>query len=459
MSTIGEVLQYFQKQKINYSVVKYAGDQECQYRIDTRLLCDTQGLVISAYPKDSNIDLNAIRKITHRKLDFATQECIARYSQTLGTTSVPPLGVLWNIPTLVESCLFSWPFLEFIVDGEHVVRVDAQYFSSLFPGKKGFAFAHRQKVDNSVGESDDMATHHLLSDVDTTRDSNQLFAETEVLSQLKQVKSLPVMPGIVHQLLRLLGNDEAGIDELVEIVEQDQALSARIVSLARSAHYSFQGDVNSVFDAIYRVIGYDDSVNVALAMLFSHQFHAPHEGRVGVKAIWESSLSEAIVSRYIALHTPLRKRVTAGMSFLAGLLHSIGYLTLAHLFPREYSVLNHIVSGMPETPLPELEDGLMGIRPEQVTVHVLQAWNLPQACIAVCESSDIPVTSENIAYLHCFRLARFVCANLRKDFSEVPVSVREILQSYDMDLDTLMQAIVKDNVAAEVPFLTEIMLG
>ncbi|QYU68447.1 HDOD domain-containing protein [Leptolyngbya sp. 15MV] len=52
---------------------------------------------------------------------------------------------------------------------------------------------------------------------------------------LRQVESLPTLPTIATRLLSISSLDDADLDQLVEIIESDPTLTARLLGLCRSA--------------------------------------------------------------------------------------------------------------------------------------------------------------------------------------------------------------------------------
>jgi HD-like signal output (HDOD) protein len=462
MSVVKKVLRYLDSQGISYSVGKAESNQTSVYRVETALLKDAQGVVLATYPASQGIDLSAIRQITHRKLGFAEQQDITTTLTDIEFPYILPLGSVWGLQTLVEKALFSWPCIEFNLNNEHFLHIDASNYSRLFPGRRGFKFAHDSECEDAKMNSSKVSqeqVNDLLNDADGSKGISQLFNQENVITRIETAKALPVMPGIVHQLLRLLGNEDANISDLVEIIEQDQALVARVISLSRSVHYAYHGNIANVFDAVYRVIGYEDTLRIALAMIFSRQLQGPLEGRVGLKELWVEAMTVAMASRYIALKSNLGQHLNPGVMYVAALLHNIGYLALAHLFPREYAIFNRMVTTMSDTRLSDLESGMLEISPLSLSSRVLDYWNMPGEAIAV---ATVAYTQEKVpdfqAYCDCYSIAR----NLMFDHGDdviYPQYVKDIASRYGLDLEKLLEGIVEEKVAAEIPFVVDLMLA
>lgn len=462
MSIVNTVLQYLDSQNIKYSIGRTEARNSSAFRVETVLLKDALGMILVTFPANYGVDLAALGQITHRKLAFAEKKDIQTQLKGIDFPYVLPIGGIWNLQTLVEKRLFSWPHIEFCLNSDYYIRIDAMSYSRLFSSHKGFQFAHNSSEERELSSDDKLSNKQvkdLLNDAEGSKGISQLFNEQNVISKIENTKALPVMPGIVHQLLRLLGNSDANINDLVEIIEQDPALVARIISLSRAAHYAYHGNITTVFDAVYRVIGYEDAIRVALAMIFSRQLQGPLDGRVGLKALWVEAMTIAMAARHIAIKSTMSQYLNPGVMYVAGLLQNIGYLALAHLFPREYAIFNRMVTTMSDTRLADLEAGLSEISPLSVSYRVLSCWNLPGEVLAVATVADkSTVPPEFRAYCDCFTMAKYLMLDCDEE-KIYPEEIKSLASRYALDLDDLALAIAEEKVAAEIPFVVDMMLG
>jgi len=462
MPIVKKVLAYLDGQGVSYSIGREASERNHSFEVVTSLLKDGQGGVVVAYPSNRGVDLSAVRQITHRKLEFSEEKDVGSVLPDVDPLYLPPLGGLWNIPVLVEKTLFSWPYLEFSISPDHYIHIDAKSYAQLFPGRRGFDFAYdrrkddRQQFDKNI---DNEQVVELLNEADGKRGIAQLFHEQTVLTRLENTKALPVMPGVVHQLMRLLANSDANIHDLVEIIEQDQALVSRIISFSRSAHFSYMGNITNVFDAVYRVIGYDDAIRISLAMVFSRQLQGPLDGRVGLKALWVEAMGVAMAARQIASESALNQHLNPGLMYVATLLHNIGYQALAHLFPREYAIFNRMVTSMSDVSLLELEATLSEILPQSVSSKVLSLWNMPVEVLAVAKSGlKNEAQFEHRAYCDGFKIAWYLMTTSAQT-QDVPDDIRDIATRYALDINELSENLQKAQIEQEIAFVVDMMLA
>src|SRR5690606_23270226 len=123
---------------------------------------------------------------------------------------------------------------------------------------------------------------------------------------------------------------------------------------ARSPLFGYRGRVDSVADAVARVLGYDLVLDLALGLAALKPFSIPADGPLGLDAFWQQATLSAALARRLVRLLPAARRPAAGTLYLCGLLHNFGYLVLGQLFQPEYYLLNRMVAANPEAPVTEL---------------------------------------------------------------------------------------------------------
>src|SRR5690606_30585064 len=67
---------------------------------------------------------------------------------------------------------------------------------------------------------------------------------------LQQLEQLPTLPSIAMQLLEVTGNDQSSARDVVQLIESDVSLTARILHLVHRPDMGVRGDVNTVDRAV-----------------------------------------------------------------------------------------------------------------------------------------------------------------------------------------------------------------
>ena len=79
----------------------------------------------------------------------------------------------------------------------------------------------------------------------------------------KKAQEIPASPSILPDCLRLLGDNDASLLELSDLVKQDIGLSASVLKLANSAAFGGEISFDSLDDAIFR-LGFRQTYNLVV---------------------------------------------------------------------------------------------------------------------------------------------------------------------------------------------------
>jgi HD-like signal output (HDOD) protein len=200
--------------------------------------------------------------------------------------------------------------------------------------------------------------------------SNKLLANL-----VGSVKDLPVLPRTYMALRRKLAEPDASIREVVNIVEQDVAISAKVLQLVNSAFFGLPREVSSVKTAV-GFLGIDTLQNLVLsAGVFS--IFDQLEKLPGFSCEELQAHSQLTVK--IAGQIPASAHVR-GIAVVAGMLHDVGKLVLATRAPEHF---RRALKGA-ETegrPLHAVETELMGGSHAEVGAYLLGIWGLPSPVV------------------------------------------------------------------------------
>ncbi len=189
-----------------------------------------------------------------------------------------------------------------------------------------------------------------------------------LFERLDACKTLPTMPGIALELLRLCRNEDADARVIAETLSRDPALAAKVLKTANSSIYRRRAEVKTVQQAV-SMLG--ASTIATLALSFSL---VVNRGAAGFdhSAFWAQSLFSAVAARSLAR----RVKLDPDQLFLAGLIQDIGVLGLATVLP-EYAPLVVAANGDHQA-LAAAERGMLGIDHGEVTAWLARRWNLPE---------------------------------------------------------------------------------
>jgi HD-like signal output (HDOD) protein len=168
---------------------------------------------------------------------------------------------------------------------------------------------------------------------------------------------------------------------------------------ARSPLFAYRGKLDSIQDAITRVLGYEMVMNLALGICAGKSLRTPPDGPLGLHAFWRHATYSAALTQTLAGLLPRALRPKAGLAYLAGLLHNFGYLLLGHLFQPEFYLLNKLVEANPNTAITELEGRVLGMGQArdaltmghaQMGAWLMQSWHMPEEIIVALREHHNP---------------------------------------------------------------------
>ncbi|RLC35876.1 hypothetical protein DRH29_05615 [candidate division Kazan bacterium] len=139
---------------------------------------------------------------------------------------------------------------------------------------------------------------------------------------IKNIDKLPSLPMVATKLLSIVDKELTAAKDLAEVIEKDQALTARILKLVNSAFFGLSSKVTTVSRAVI-VLGFNSVKSLGLGIsVFNTVSNVGSEKTAFNKdKFWEHSLGVAAGARLLAKKL---KYPNPEEAFVAGLLHDIG---------------------------------------------------------------------------------------------------------------------------------------
>lgn len=187
---------------------------------------------------------------------------------------------------------------------------------------------------------------------------------------------IPPLPPVYRELFRRLRDEDVTVHKIAETIEQDPALTQRVLRLVNSAHYGCQQEVTGVRRAVV-VLGLRTVQNAALAASifdrFADEGDEKDEGRTDIARFWEHSIAVAAISRSLAASRLPQQEDEA---FVAGLLHDVGKLVELRHFPGDFAHIRGVAADQ-GLPWYECEGRLFAVDHAQIAAAVLHVWDFP----------------------------------------------------------------------------------
>jgi HD-like signal output (HDOD) protein len=210
---------------------------------------------------------------------------------------------------------------------------------------------------------------------------------SEARLRLQQLNDLPPLSASALRLVQAVEEPEIEVRAIARIIEQDPPLLARLVGLANAAYFGLPTPVVSAEEAIFKVLGLNTAKNLALAIVLSGVFDTRRVPGFHTDAYWLSAVTVAFLAQRLAPHVQAGPVVGPAEAYLCGLLHNLGVLALAHVFPDAMAGVFAARLG-PEQRLADVERALLGTDHHDAGGWVARRWHLPPPVVAAIEHHE-----------------------------------------------------------------------
>jgi putative nucleotidyltransferase with HDIG domain len=194
-----------------------------------------------------------------------------------------------------------------------------------------------------------------------------------VIEDISRTRFLPSYFHIIGQLLSLLDTENSNITQIVRLVESDQSLASRTLSVVNSSFYCLPRQIGRLDEAVI-YLGLNELRNMTMAV-------AMNDISGGIrKEEWMHSLAVAhLADRLFPSRHTRGGEETQKWVFAAGLMHDIGKLFLSRTYTVPYgSVVARIREGA--VPL-EAEAEAFGYDHAVIGGMMLRQWKIPKAIV------------------------------------------------------------------------------
>jgi diguanylate cyclase (GGDEF)-like protein len=222
-----------------------------------------------------------------------------------------------------------------------------------------------------------------------------------VSAALALLDELPQLHAAVHQLLEALSDDDIDRNRLADIIDHCPSLSAKLVGLANSAYFGRASPIKGLSDAIF-VIGFRTVRSLSIATALQAPFENNRCPAFLSGRFWLHAVLTAHVARELAKNAASDLSLNPEEAYLAGLLHGMGLLALAHMFPNELNQILESDNQVPGSMSARIRDKF-GATHRSVGAALLKRWNLPEAFICVAAHYADPDYKG-----HCWTLCRLI---------------------------------------------------
>jgi putative nucleotidyltransferase with HDIG domain len=277
---------------------------------------------------------------------------------------------------------------------------------------------------------------------------NNYLENTEVIREknkrlLSSIRNLPAVPFIMVELSKMLDNPRTGASELGKLISKDQAMVAKILSVANSPLYGLPRRVSTIEFAIV-ILGFDHIKNIVIALSMMEAFKSKEDKNWNRRSYWLHSLITASAAKRIADDLGYRK---SGEAFTCGLLHDLGISVIQRYFYEGFKEIINLVNEQ-QIRYINAEQKILGITHQEIGYFLIEKWNLPISLGDAILFHHNPSEAENeremaaIIHLADYMSYRFSVGDLKWDENyELDPGIIDILNLGDQNyLESFIQS-------------------
>ena len=197
--------------------------------------------------------------------------------------------------------------------------------------------------------------------------------KNEIRHQLDKIDNIPTLPTIAMQVNTLIQDYDTSIKKISSVIENDQAIVAKILKLVNSAFFGLRSKVGNIPHAI-TLLGFNTVRNAVISVsVINTLSNIPDMEEFKISDFWTHSISVAVASKHIAETTRLHNPDDC---FIAGLLHDIGKLILINNFESLFTEIWKLKRDEKITFF-EAEKKLDSMNHAQIGGYLASRWKLP----------------------------------------------------------------------------------
>ena len=225
---------------------------------------------------------------------------------------------------------------------------------------------------------------------------------------IKNAGDLKVLPFVARKVLDTVGDERSSINDLSDVIEKDQTITARVLKISNSALYGLRYEVTSVHHALL-LLGFKTIRSLVLSVSTKSLYK---QFGMKEKIIWDHSVGAAIAAKLLS--EGLGSEVEE-IAFIGGLMHDIGKVVLNNETPEVFAEVMMKIYNEGANSI-EAEEEMYHYNHSEIGARVSEKWGFPARLIKVIANhhlnnrglEDIQESADAKA-IACVNLADNVC--------------------------------------------------
>lgn len=206
----------------------------------------------------------------------------------------------------------------------------------------------------------------------------ELMANEQLKSLVSSIGQLPSLPSVYAKLQQKLKDPECSLADIAEIIEQDLAMSAKVLQLVNSSFFGFFKNIDSPSRAV-NLLGLDTVKALVLSVGIFSELKPVAAKYFSIQRLWEHSVAVAAYAKKI-VQAETDSKEMIDQSFLAGFLHDIGKLILISNLQEQYLEATELAQAKNMT-ICQAECNILSATHGDVGGYLLGLWGLPGCAV------------------------------------------------------------------------------
>ena len=270
----------------------------------------------------------------------------------------------------------------------------------------------------------------------TSRDALDPFVE--------RAKSLYSLPAVAMEVLRLTDHPKVDVPALKNCIENDPALTTKLLRVVNSSLFGLSREVNDLNQAL-ALLGIKPLKLLVLGFsLPDAMFAGLGDGVLG--RYWQHTLTKAVAAREIS---DAFWNQPGDEPFISGLLQDLGMLVLLQDLGEPYATFLETVYEKGGD-LHDLEARSLGFNHTQLSARLLETWGLPASLVdtipaarspaSLADAEEPPKTARQILHL-AELVATLLCDGQADRLAEILDTGRQYCQLSQANLERLIETL------------------
>jgi len=219
--------------------------------------------------------------------------------------------------------------------------------------------------------------------IERTCNLHRLLESGATRAVIGKLDRLPSPPATYQRLDEALQQKDASARTVAGIVEEDPAMSAKILQLVNSAYFGLAHRVSSVSQAV-SYLGLGVLRGLALNAHVLGAVEGTTVSRATLDEVQRTSLATAAIAK-----NKIGDRKLADDAFTAGIVHDVGRLVVALGMPAQFREISEI-SRATARPPHVVEEEVLGVSHAEVGAYLLGVWGLPYSIVECTALHHVP---------------------------------------------------------------------